>query len=126
MKIPCEIVVWQVLPLIRRELAKELVRSHNMSQAEVARKFGITDAAVSQYLTRKRGGEYSELPCYSEFQSEIGDAAARIAHGGDVGTEVCRLCLVVKRIGLLAEIYKEQTGVAPPNCADTCATVARE
>ena len=55
MKIPCELVVWYVLPTIRREVARELVNSHGMSQAEVARKFGVTDAAISQYLKKKRG-----------------------------------------------------------------------
>ena len=56
MKIPCEIVVWYVLPMIRRELSKELVYTHGMTQAEVARRFGVTDAAISQYLKKKRGG----------------------------------------------------------------------
>ena len=50
MKIPCELIVWYVLPMIRREMADELVTVHNMSQAEVARKFDVTDAAVSQYI----------------------------------------------------------------------------
>ena len=40
MKIPCELVVWYVLPTIRREVAKELVKTHGMSQAQVAKKFG--------------------------------------------------------------------------------------
>lgn len=117
MKIPCEIVVWQVLPLIRRELAKELVQTHGLTQAEVARRFGVTDAAVSQYLTKKRGGEYSGSVCYPEFMAAVKESANRIAEGSDVGDEVCQLCLVVKRSGLLAEIYHEQTGAYPPRCA---------
>lgn len=117
MKIPCEIVVWQVLPLIRRELAKELVQVHRLSQAEVARRFGVTDAAVSQYLTKKRGGEYSDSPSYPDFIKAVSDSAAAIADGADVSEEVCRLCIVVKRCGLLSEIYHEQTGSYPPKCA---------
>ena len=30
---------------------------------------------------------------------------------------MCRLCCVVKKTGLLAVIYKAQTGMVPPNCA---------
>lgn len=118
MKIPCEIVVWQVLPLIRRELATELVDAHGMSQAEVARRFGVTDAAISQYLTKKRGGEYSSSQFYPAFHREVEESAARMSAGtSDFDSEMCRLCMVVKSSGFLAEIYKQQTGVYPPRCS---------
>jgi len=117
MKIPCEIVVWQVLPLIRREMARELVNVHGMKQAEVARKFGVTDAAISQYLTKKRGGEYSSAGMYEQFLAEIRDSARRIVEeGADFDKEMCYLCGAVKRIGLLAEIYRAETGKLPPSC----------
>ncbi len=119
MKIPCEIVVWHVLPLIRREIARELVSNYGMTQAAVAKKFGVTDAAISQYLTKKRGGEYSSSPHYPRFMDEVRGAARRIAEeDADFGYEVCCLCGVVKSIGLLAEIYLEQTGSLPPKCID--------
>ncbi|MBR5999165.1 MAG: transcriptional regulator, partial [Candidatus Methanomethylophilaceae archaeon] len=55
MKIPCEIVVWYLLPTIRKGMARELVANHGYTQSKVARTFGVTDAAVSQYLRNKRG-----------------------------------------------------------------------
>ncbi|MDO5853037.1 MAG: helix-turn-helix domain-containing protein [Thermoplasmata archaeon] len=119
MKIPCEVVVWQVLPLIRRELARELVTAHGMTQAEVAKRFGVTDAAISQYLTQKRGGEYSSSRFYPQFIEEVRASAARIAEeDADFGKEVCYLCGVVKKIGFLAEIYQEKTGCPPPKCEE--------
>lgn len=115
MKIPCEVMVWQVLPLIRRELARELVQNHGITQAEVAKKFDVTDAAISQYLTKKRGGEYSSAPMYPEFLKAIRTSAARIADGSSTyDKEMCQLCCTVKSIGLLALIYRSQTGVYPP------------
>lgn len=115
MKIPCEVMVWQVLPLVRRELARELVRTHGITQAEVAKRFDVTDAAISQYLTNKRGGEYSSAPMYPEFLEAVRRSAARMADGTSTyDREVCQLCSVVKRSGLLAVIYKHQTGVYPP------------
>lgn len=115
MKIPCEVMVWQVLPLVRRELARELVQGHGMSQAEVAKRFDVTDAAISQYLTRKRGGEYSSAPMYPEFLEAVKGSADRIADGESTyDKEMCYLCAVVKRTGLLALIYRDQTGVFPP------------
>lgn len=120
MKIPCEIVVWYVLPMIRREVSKELVYTHGMTQAEVARRFGVTDAAISQYLKKKRGGNAltDDCPLYPQFQEEVRVSAARIAENkSDFSSEMCRLCCVVKKTGLLAQIYKDQTGMAPPKCA---------
>ena len=105
MKIPCELVVWYVLPTIRREVAKELVNTHGLSQADVARKFGVTDAAISQYLKKKRGENplIEESPQYSKFEAEIKASAERIANDtSEFASEMCRICTVVKSTGLLA------------------------
>ena len=127
MKIPCEIVVWYVLPMIRREVSKELVYTHGMTQAEVARRFGVTDAAISQYLKKKRGGNslVDDSPLYPQFQEEVRVSAAKIAEEkSDFSTEMCRLCCVDKKTGLLALIYKAQTGSFPPMCGGDAADEA--
>jgi hypothetical protein len=119
MKIPCEIVVWHVLPMIRREIAKELVNTHSMSQAEVARKFGVTDAAISQYLKKKRGDNtmIEQSSRYPQFLDEIKVSASHISEGKSrFENEMCRLCGVVKRIGLLDEIYYHQFGEPCGEC----------
>jgi len=54
MKTPCEIIVWDVLPGIRDALAEELVKN-GISQKEASKMLGITPAAVSQYVSKKRG-----------------------------------------------------------------------
>jgi predicted transcriptional regulator len=118
MKIPCELIVWYVLPSIRRELARELVETHNLTQAEVARKFGVTDAAISQYLKKKRGinKEIENSLKYSDFRDEVSDSACRIMDGSDIVTETCRICGVVKNSGMLAKVYESQTGLKAPGC----------
>ena len=55
---PCEIIGWQVLPAVRREIAKHLIGEKKMSRKEVAKKLGITEAAICQYLKAKRGGTH--------------------------------------------------------------------
>jgi predicted transcriptional regulator len=118
MKIPCELIVWYVLPSIRRELARELVENHNLSQAEVARRFGVTDAAISQYLKAKRGTskEIENSGKYEEFKKEVEQSAVRIVNGSDIVTETCRICEVVKHNGMLVKVYEIHTGMKPPQC----------
>jgi hypothetical protein len=118
MKIPCELIVWYVLPSIRRELARELVEKHHLSQAEVARRFGVTDAAISQYLKAKRGTskEIENSGKYDEFKKEVEVAAVRIMNGSDIVTETCRVCEMVKKSGMLVKVYEIHTGLKAPDC----------
>ena len=54
MKPPCEMVVWYIIPAIRSELAKDLLKL-GMKQKKISELMDITQPAVSQYLTDKRG-----------------------------------------------------------------------
>lgn len=118
MKIPCELIVWYVLPTIRRELAKELVQNHDLTQAEVARRFGVTDAAISQYLKSKRGTskEMENSGKYHQFLDEIEEAAIRILNGSEIVTETCHICQMVKESGMLVKIYETQGEMGVPDC----------
>ncbi|UCE80934.1 MAG: helix-turn-helix domain-containing protein [Methanobacteriota archaeon] len=57
MKTPCELVVGKFLPSLRASVVKELSNGHGMKQSEIARKLGITQASVSQYLSATRAGD---------------------------------------------------------------------
>lgn len=119
MKIPCEVVVWYLLPTVRKEVARELVTVHGFTQSRVARVFGVTDAAVSQYLKNKRG-DYDVVlnnPGFQLVQEEISAAASRIANrGADFSEELCNICLVAKSAGIIAKIYEVEFGCKYPDC----------
>ena len=55
---PCEIISWHVLPAVRREIATYLVNEKKVTRKIVAKKLGLTEAAVCQYLKHKRGGSH--------------------------------------------------------------------
>jgi len=52
---PCSEVHWKILPAISRELALALEREE-VPRSRIASALGATPAAVSQYISGKRGG----------------------------------------------------------------------
>jgi uncharacterized protein len=88
---PCEYIVWHGLPVLRKELAKSMINDFGLNEKESAEKLGITPAAVSQYLSGKRGN--SDITDLAILE-EINLSAERIISNGNgaVVTEICRLC----------------------------------
>ena len=99
MKPPCEVVVKDVLPAIRAMLVKELVERHQLSQVEVARKLGITQPAVSQYMRMLRGaGRASTL--LKKVQVQVRTLANDIASGELKRKQIIeRYCIVCRSMG---------------------------
>lgn len=109
MKSPCEIFVWYLLPGIRQELARSMVKDHKLTQVQVADKLGVTEAAVSQYLSGKRG----DVKMSTEIKGEISKSAGLIVEGDATTTvrELCRICNLVKDTDFMAELYEKHTGM---------------
>lgn len=103
MKMPCELIVTHILPTARGALAKELVHNHGMTQVQVAKLFGVTSAAVSQYIKGLRGGNnLIDRSAYrDDFYKMIADSADAVAAGEDLTESLCRICAFVKESGLL-------------------------
>jgi predicted transcriptional regulator len=100
MKIPCEIIVWQVLPVIRREFARNMIENHKFTQKKVAQKMGLTEAAVSRYVSGKRGN--SDI-LDGEVLEEITKSVNQIVEGNGTSMieETCRICRLIKAIGTI-------------------------
>ena len=107
MKMPCELIVTHILPTARGALAKELVHNHGMTQVQVANLFGVTSAAVSQYIKGLRGGNnLIDKSAYREdFYKMIADKADAVANGRDLTDALCEICSFVKESGLLKALY---------------------
>ena len=115
MKLPCEIVVWYLLPSIRGELAKELSRT-GLQQKKIASRLGITQPAVSQYLKDKRG---QELKLPKEVLVRVHALARTMVDSVDesmVRIEVCAICDMVKEGNLLCDLHRSLEKV-PDDCS---------
>ncbi len=107
-RVPCEYVIWNGLPLIRKELAESLITNYGLSQKEAAEKLGITPAAVCQYVSHKRGNKTIDD---EELLKEIKLSTQRILNDTDDAMikEPCRIC----------KMFMDK-GIFPSGC-DTCA-----
>jgi uncharacterized protein len=94
-KIDCEENVWYILPLIRKEFARSLIKDHGLTQRKAAEKLGITESAVSQYVSKKRG----DLKVTDAgIRREIKESTKRIMKG-DIQVmkiETCRICHLLR------------------------------
>lgn len=55
--LPQEIEVWYIIPALRREIAKCLIKDYNLSYDKTGDLLGVTKSAVSQYLKGKRAAK---------------------------------------------------------------------
>lgn len=97
MEVPCQKIVWDVLPAIRAAIAVELVKC-GVSQVESARLLETAPSAVSQYLSGKRGYRI-------EFEDEVKRSIEQLAQDLKKGKKVnlvsriCDICRQLRKEG---------------------------
>ncbi len=102
---PCEKAVWYYLPQIRADLAIELVKT-GMTQSQAAKKLGVTPAAVSQYIHKKRG---LQSPRSRLYRQEIKAAVRKIcedASSDELHFIVCKCCQLLNKEGETTVVEK--------------------
>jgi len=102
MRPPCEEIFKEALPTIRAILVKDLVERHNLNQVEVARRLGITQPAVSQYLRSLRGAgrlkaflkKRAFMRSLTEFSDAIAGEETKVTK---LDRMYCDLCAMLKK-----------------------------
>ena len=92
---PCEIIMWDIVPAIRKELAHVLVKDYGLSQKKVASMLGVSEAAVSQYMKKKRG---KRIKLNTGDRKKIREIAKHIMEKqteSAVIKSICEICKVV-------------------------------
>ena len=97
MKTTCEIMVQKVLPAIRSELSRAMIFEHGCTQQDLAYILELSRAAVSQYVSEKRG---AEVDFSEETQNDIRKFASVLLSGGLSSQEkvkgMCSICCFVR------------------------------
>jgi len=88
---PLEIVANKLLPTIRARVAQILLDDYHLKQVEVAKRMGITQAAVSHYNTRSRAADDEILKSFPEIEERAKDLAAKIHKGLSLPEQVAAI-----------------------------------
>ena len=102
-------MVQKVLPAIRAELSRTMINDYELRQQDVATILGLTRAAISQYVSAKRGDEVI-------FNTEVKDEIKKFADvliNKDPSTRekargICRVCCFVQVSGWLEKNAPKQ------------------
>lgn len=89
---------YSIPPSVKSIITKELIETYNFTQEDVAEKLGITQPAVSQYLSGVRGKKVNEILSNQKLINWIKKLSAEIASGNFIlsgGT--CDLCSEAKK-----------------------------
>ncbi len=92
---PCEVMMWNGLPVIRKEIAKCMIEDYKLNQKAAAEKLGVTPAAVCQYLSKRRG----KIKIVDQtILVEIKISTERIIKNERtiLVTETCRICKLLR------------------------------
>ena len=93
-KQPCEVALWHILPCIRACLARELVKM-DLTQQKVADILGITQAAVSQYIGKKRGKFRTEDNTAYQLIEELAKDLEQ-DRVDNISERICQICSQVE------------------------------
>jgi uncharacterized protein len=117
LRFPCEIIGWYLIPAVRRELVSALVNQEKLERKVVAKKLGLTQAALSQYLKSKRGMKIN-IPQQSKKKiKEIAKAIAKKEDGAEMFfmEQTCKLCKELRKEMVLCDVCRENHNIT--NCS---------
>ena len=115
MKTPCELIVGKIMPSMRAAVVKELSHKHHMKQADIARKLGITQASVSQYLSSARAAGSKMTESFPKIKIYANDIAKRIAAGEDRfewSSVLCKACKDIREDEAFCKMHKAESNLA--------------
>ena len=114
---PQEVEVWYIIPALRRELAKGMIKNYNLTQKQVAEHMGITEAAVSQYLSSKRA---KDVIFSNAVLEEIKNSVKIVVQDEKMLVpEMLRLTKLTAVKQVMCDIHKKQDVKLPEGC-DIC------
>ncbi len=108
MKLPQEIIYWNIIPGIRNRIVKEL-KSLGLSNEEIAKKLELSPSSVSLYLKDKRG---KKIKFNKIFLKKIHNSSLKILNDeSNVFQEIIFLLNFFKKEKMLCKICLKENNM---------------
>ncbi len=109
MRFDLEVVAEDILPAVRSIVAKELSTEYGLNQQEIADKLGLTQPAVSQYLSKSRADQevVGKLTGDPQVELMIQDIVSKAAKNDDYSPDIAQLIQTARDKGLFQEKFED-------------------
>ena len=95
MKLPCEICIWKIVPLIKKEIVLYLHQEKDLKQVEITKKMNLSKASVSHYLNRKRA--HTNIKLTLPVKKMIATLAEDIIQDKPFQFTFCQICKIIQK-----------------------------
>ncbi len=113
--LPQEIEVWYIIPAVRREFSRVLVKKHKLTMEKAGELLGVSKAAVSQYLKGKRASEFKLCP---ECKKAIQESAKIMIRNPNLAVrEIMKILDMIKRKKGSCKVCKKYNKGIVKQCA---------
>ena len=108
---PQEIEVWYVIPAIRKEICRNLLK-RGIKKSKIAEILGITKSAVTQYISSKRGGK---IELTSGILRRIDSEVINLLDGGCATYSIQKILNNIRKSSLMCRFHQKLEKI-PKKC----------
>lgn len=108
--LPCEVGVKTVLPAVKAIMARSIIEKHKLNEKQTADLLGLSQSAVSRYVTRSRGA-LLEIESIEEIQILIDQMITFLVKEPAKKMEIlnlfCQTCQIIRQKGLMCQLCQK-------------------
>ena len=105
MILPCEVSVKTVLPAVKAIMARSIVEKHGYTEKQTAILLGLSQSAVSRYVSRERGANLATIENIFDITSIIDEMVIVIIQEPQDRVKLlhlfCKTCTTIREKGLI-------------------------
>ena len=118
--LPCEVGVKTVLPAVKAIMARSIVEKHGLNEKQTADLLGLSQSAVSRYISRERGNLLN-IEGTKEVIDLIDQMVTHLIKVPDNKRELlklfCQTCTTIRKKGLMCPACQKEM---PQAWAEKC------